>query len=65
VIASRLASVEVLAGEQKAKAVGVGSWPLSSDGSPSQQGSVAAGVSQTMAPLTAQGIGEQPVRYWV
>jgi len=51
--AIRLASVEVLASEQKTKAVGVLPPAI-------------GWVSQTMPPLTAQGIGEQqPVRHWL
>jgi len=58
----RLASVEVLAGERRPRPLGPWSLPL--DGSLSR-GSTAAGVSQAMAPLSAQGIGEQFVRHWV
>jgi len=61
--ASRLASVDALASEQKTKAAGV---LIPAIGWVSEQGiSCRRGSLKTTAPLTAQGIGEQPVRHWL
>jgi len=60
--ATRLVSIEVLAGEQKAAAVG-GSWPAPSDGS-SSQGSAAVppGSLRQWLRLAPRGLAMQPAR---